>query len=71
MREVMQGIQNVMTGHPAPLLRPVALPVHQILPTASPTAHIQKPPDDTGRMVVDEPRGLEQTDLIKNTWKVG
>jgi hypothetical protein len=42
----------VITGNPAALLRSISLRVHQILPTM--TAHIQKPLDGVGRMVVNE-----------------
>lgn len=38
----------MMVGNPAALLRPVSLPVHQVLPATVPTAHVQKLPDGIG-----------------------
>jgi hypothetical protein len=43
--------------HPAVLLRSVSFPVQQVLPAATPTAHIQNPPNCIGRMVINELRG--------------
>ena len=58
----------MMAGHPAALLRPLSLPVHQVLPATM--AHVQKPLDGIGRMVINELL-QEQTGLMRDTWKVG
>jgi len=48
-------IQNLAVRDPRPLLRPIALPVHQVLEATATAAYVQEPPDRVGRVVVNDP----------------
>ena len=41
-------------GNPAPLLRAVTLPVHQVLVPPTPTADVKDLPDRKGRVIIND-----------------
>ena len=47
-------IQDKTTRNPGSVLRAIAFPIHQVLETPAPPAHIQQPLDRIGRLVVYE-----------------
>ena len=50
------GIQDVTRRPPAPLLRTVALPVHEVLEAPTPPTHVQQPPHRVDLRALDDAR---------------
>ena len=50
-------VHNVPGGDPAALLRPIPLPVHQVLRGSPDLAYIQKPVNGVGETTGKEPGG--------------
>jgi len=50
-------VQDKLAGYPAPLPRPISLPVHKVVVSPTPPAHVQDPPYSVGRVVVNNPGG--------------
>ena len=76
------GIQDVTRRPPAPFLRTVALPVHEVLEAPTPPTHVQQPPHRVDLRALDDARrgggaggsgtrGQDMTGLTRETWKVG
>lgn len=76
-------VEDILARDPGALLRAVALPLHQVLPSSAPSMDVQDPLDHVGGRAVDEPVGGgslvagesdssdSPTGLICETWNVG
>ena len=66
-------VQNESLANPRPLLRTVPLPVHKVLKTAAPPAHIQQAADCECGVTFDEPGGWRGARLVGSegsSWQV-
>ena len=48
------GVEDETPRNPAPFLRPITLPIHEVLMPPAPTTNVQQPPDGVSRVVVNE-----------------
>ena len=49
------GIQNLIAGNPGTLLRPVPLPINEVLVSPTATPHVQETMDRPRRVIVYDP----------------
>ena len=48
------GVEDETPRNPAPFLRPITLPIHEVLMPPAPTTNVQQPPDGVSRVVVNQ-----------------